>query len=258
MSESRSRLDALLERIGVYEKIRASEPHRITKLLEGILDEVERRTGYSHRTSWDILVELLGHSLGLTTTRYRKLLLGLNGQIQEYINEAVEEPWDYLGEVFTDRRLGNPRLGQNLTPRFVVELLVKMTVGEEKFDMVKTVLDPCVGTGRFLLAASMLYPEAPLALYGIEIDVSLYRACLVNMCMFSRHPYHILCADALRLDSDFTYPNHPLWKTLSNKWNPPDMTPYYVKPSPISATSFSLKAFSQTRKPQPFSGCING
>ena len=103
-------------------------------------------------------------------------------------------------------------------------------------------LDPATGTGRFLLVASLMYPESPLLLYGIEIDLFLYRACLVNMAMFSNHPYSIICADTLMLNPDLSGPGGDLW-TLGNRWNPPDISEYYCKPSPINAKHFSLKYF---------------
>jgi hypothetical protein len=121
-----------------------------------------------------------------------------------------------------------------------------MTLGEQKFDRVYTVLDPAVGTGRFLLEASRLYRNAPLELYGIEIDVSLYRACLVNLKLFSNHPFHIVCADTLMLDIASGSPGSSMW-LYANKWNPPDMTPWYWKPPPINARSFSLKYFTEQK-----------
>jgi len=99
-----------------------------------------------------------------------------------------------------------------------------------------------VGTGRFLLEASLLYPKAPLMLYGIEIDVSLYRACVVNLSMFSRHPFSIICADSLRLDPRICGPASPLW-LLGNQWDPPDISKFYVKPPAATEKKFSLSGW---------------
>jgi hypothetical protein len=111
-----------------------------------------------------------------------------------------------------------------------------------------TVLDPCVGTGRFLIGASLMYPKAPLVLFGIEIDLSLYRACLVNMALFSKHPYTIICADALMIDEKYTYTTSPIWD-LGNLWEPPDFSPFYWKKPPITAEKFSLAEWVKLRKP---------
>lgn len=99
--------------------------------------------------------------------------------------------------------------------------------------------EPCVGTGRFLLGATNLYPAAPLILYGIEIDVSLYRACLVNMKLFSNHFYHILCGDTLRMPE-------PPWG-LANTWQPPDLSSYYVGGRREEA-EFSLKDYVRKQR----------
>ena len=110
-----------------------------------------------------------------------------------------------------------------------------------------TDLDPCTGSGRFLIAASLMYPKLPLLLYGVEIDRSLYRACLVNLAMFSNHPYFIICADTLMLDMKYSADvSSPMWG-LGNQWDPPDMTPYYFKIEP--PFKFSLADLAKNKKP---------
>jgi len=107
--------------------------------------------------------------------------------------------------------------------------------------------EPCVGTGRFLIVASQMMPKANLVLYGIEINPYLYHGCLINMSLFSNHPFSIICADALRLDPNKTGPASQLWH-LGNRWNPPDISAFYWKPSPIWHDRFSLKAFTEKDK----------
>jgi hypothetical protein len=109
-----------------------------------------------------------------------------------------------------------------------------------------TDLDPCTGSGRFLLGATLMYPKLPLLLYGIEIDPSLYRACLVNMAMFSNHPYFIICADTLMIDMKYSDVSSPIW-ALGNQWDGPDMSQFYFKmPVPFK---FSLADLAKNRKP---------
>jgi hypothetical protein len=79
-----------------------------------------------------------------------------------------------------------------------------------------------------------MYPEKPLILYGIELDVTLYRACLVNLALFSTHPYSIICADALMLNDTMQAWNQ------GNLWNPPDMSQYYWSGAREPAPSHSL------------------
>jgi len=139
---------------------------------------------------------------------------------------ALEEGgfYDPLGEVFTKAGLGGK--GQILTPRWIVEYIVEQTVGralDERPDRLPvTVLDPCTGTGRFLVVAAQMYGPRlghRLWLYGVELDPDLYRACLVNMRFVSPlSPYLILCGDALLLDVG---PGSLNWR-FANQWDPPD------------------------------------
>jgi len=196
-----------------------------------------------------------------------------------YVTAAKDSPWDYIGEIFLEQELVGP--GQNLTPRAVVELMTAMVYGTRKVDgeaewftynsylnyvtwytlthhtpprhlksmdlPLHTQLDPCVGTGRFLIVASQMFPKANLVLFGIEINLSLYRACLVNMSLLSNHPFSIICADALRLDPNKTGPTSKIWD-YGNQWLPPDMSMFYWKPPPIWHDRFSLKTFTEIKK----------
>jgi len=167
-----------------------------------------------------------------------------------------------------------------MTPRFIVELMTRMVYTGRWEELVKdgqmewiiyeqylqhlvwywsifhsrprhiramepplhTQLDPCTGTGRFLIVASQMMPKANLVLFGIEINPALYRSCLVNMALFSHHPYSIICADSLMLDGNKTGPSSKLWD-YGNQWDPPDLSEFYVKPPAIDSKHFSLKAF---------------
>jgi len=211
----------------------AESPPR--KLLQQIMDEIELKTHQYARNNWEILIELLAHHEGIINeTRHKELLEHLEKtNLMDYYGAAAKrDPWDYPGEIFQDLRLGG--MGQELTPKPVIDLMLKMTF-PEKITEVQTLLDPCVGSGRFLIEATNLYQDAPLILFGVEVDLWLYRACLVNMKMFAKHPYSIICADTLRLDPEKSGPASPIWD-LGNRWEPPDITPFYWKPiSPFQA-----------------------
>lgn len=231
------------------------------KLLYTILKKVKRKLHYGRFRSWEIMVELLADELGITKTKHQELAKEVNKYVKGFIAATKKKPWDYLGEVYQEEGLTGP--GQNMTPRAIIELMTKAVHPEpwvyeaemycflsladyvmryeSFFHMpphhlkpvevpVKTQLDPCVGSGRFLLVASNMMPKAPLQLYGIEISLPLYRACLVNMAIMSKHPYWIICADTLRFPKE----GIPVaaWRTLANKWNPPDPSSYYYKPVP--------------------------
>lgn len=287
------------------------------------MNEVERKVRHFRKECWNITIELLADHLGIIENPWKYSLpkvkwagpiskpvypgfqklkeqIKVTGLVEAYIKAAKKEPWDHLGDIFTEEELAGRknRMGQLLTPRAIVELMVRMVgIGEKKqrpqpdpiteawlsvesmaYDnklgrnsfleqqrlrniskieslltkytiKPQTVIDPAgVGTGRFLLGATWHAPKAPLVLFGIEIDPSLYRACLVNMAMFSNHPYSIICADSLMIDKKYCGVNSKIWD-LGNQWNPPDISPFYFKIKP--PFKFSLAALAKTRKKQP-------
>ncbi len=83
-------------------------------------------------------------------------------------------PYDYFGEILAENRHGR-HLGFYPTPMHVSTLMAEMTLGEEDARD-KTVCDPCVGTGRMLLAAS----NRSYRLYGCDINPTVIKATLVN------------------------------------------------------------------------------
>jgi hypothetical protein len=244
-----SPVESLLKKVRLAEYKKGS-PKRV---LYEILDEIERIKYYGYRRDWEIMVELLARwtvlnlDLKLSSMGPIKAFEGLQNSypelyqhiekedlFQAYYMAAKQDPWDHLGDVFTETGISNDRLGQALTPKPIVDMMTEMTIPEEVKE-VQTIMDPAVGTGRFLLEASRLRPKAPLILFGVEIDLYLYRACLVNMAMFSNHPYSIICGNTLRLDPEKSGPASPIWD-LGNQWLPPDITPFYWKPmSPFQA-----------------------
>jgi hypothetical protein len=192
---------------------------------------------------WNITVELLGDYLGLMENPWKYSLPnkkwtgaiskpsyhGLNelkekisvDLIDAYIVAARAKPWDHLGEIFEEEQLAgrHNRLAQLLTPRPIVEFMVKTAMDEKaqkkpypypkpnfatlawltaealafndslpvnllaerarrhtvlnmKPLLIKyeeepiTDLDPCTGTGRFLIGATLMYPKLPLVLWN--------------------------------------------------------------------------------------------
>jgi len=312
-------------------EMRAIPPYKGPKrALVELMDEVERKVHHFRKECWNITIELLADHLGIIENPWKYSLPNFDpasgssmfivkaqkpnypqfqelkehiqktGLIEAYIKAAKKEPWDYLGDIFTEEELAGRknRMGQNLTPRCIVEFMVQMVgIGEKKqrpqpdeiteawlsvesmaydhkldrnlfleqqrlrnlFEMEplwtkyvikpQTVIDPAgCGTGRFLLGATWHAPKAPLVLFGIEIDLSLYRACLVNLAMFSNHPYSIVCGDALMIDTPYCSPGSKLWD-MGNQWQPPDISSFYFKLKP--PFKFSLAALAKARKEPP-------
>jgi len=123
---------------------RKSPPKRI---LYEILHEIETTLHYGRHRNWEILVELLANwivknqdlSLGSCACkpfdglelRYADLYNKINDLdlFNAYTIAITEQPWDWIGEIFLEQELVGP--GQNLTPKAIVDLMTKMTFGEE-------------------------------------------------------------------------------------------------------------------------------
>ena len=264
-----SDLEALLKktRYRKYDESKADPK----KVLEWIFNEIARRK-YDWRGAWDILVELLADKLRprelaaskkyfppdgisfMPETKHKDLAEEFSEELDHYMIIAQKNPWDHLGMIREEQIGFNKQyLGQVLTPKTIVEAMTRMVYTKvENWDKPKTQLDPCVGTGRFLIYPSIMFPDHqknPLFLFGIEIALSLYRACLVNLSLFSKHPFSIICADTLRCDPDLISPASPIWLLAGNRWNPPHeiIEKCYWKPPPIRRDAFSLKAFTQKK-----------
>jgi hypothetical protein len=54
------------------------------------------------------------------------------------------------------------------------------------------IIDPAAGTGRFLVDLAVRYPNRSIALLGVEGNLDLYRAGLVNMRVYAwNRPYFV-------------------------------------------------------------------
>jgi hypothetical protein len=84
-------------------------------------------------------------------------------------------PFDYFGDILAESRYGR---GNNFypTPHSLCECMTRMVFDAGHDSRTESVMDPCVGTGRFLLYAS----NYSLRLYGMDIDPVLCKATLVN------------------------------------------------------------------------------
>lgn len=85
-------------------------------------------------------------------------------------------PYDYFGDMLAENKYGKGA-GFFPTPLELVKMICAMTMRNYEGDLrTASVLDPCTGTGRFLLVAS----NYSLNLAGIDIDRTMCLATLVN------------------------------------------------------------------------------
>jgi hypothetical protein len=214
---------------------------RALKVKDRCAELVEMYVESARQHPWDHLGEvfmeqrLQGRNLGQMLTP-RSIVEAMVQMVMPEYAKTQDQVWTDLETVLWANEYTEKYGYFPFWARSAVEEALKTI---EAYAKPKTVLDPAVGTGRFLIGASLMYPKAPLVLFGIEIDLSLYRACLVNMALFSKHPYTIICADTLRIDEKHTSTTSPMWDT-GNLWGPPDMSIFYWKEPPTTAEKFSL------------------
>lgn len=186
---------------------------------------IQHNTGKLPRACFNQLVRFLAdcvrvHPLPREERGVAAQLLPL---AKPFVEAYYEDPQDHLARLFAEKECANHTLGQIMTPRAVARYMARNAIGvlqeEEKEQAPIRLLDPCLGTGIFLVEAARLYPRQYLLFYGVELDLDLYRAALVNMRLaaFGR-PYFLLRANSLIVDVGADSPN---WR-LANGWNPPD------------------------------------
>ena len=89
-------------------------------------------------------------------------------------------PHDYFGTLLSESSYGKKQ-GFYPTPHHICDFMTQIVCDEQRDSRTETVCDPCVGTGRFLLHAS----NHSLRLYGMDIDLTLCKATLVNGYMYA-------------------------------------------------------------------------
>lgn len=108
----------------------------------------------------------------------------INSDVNEYwyrtfnMGILLQKPWDYLGDIMSEKKQGywnNPNAFYP-TPHPIVEMMCQMTMKNGEAEKLKTVNDPCVGTGRMLLHAS----NFSLCLSGNDIDINCVKICKIN------------------------------------------------------------------------------
>jgi hypothetical protein len=117
-----------------------------------------------------------------------RLIDGVSERLYRRVNvgRLLAGPHDYLGEYVALGKSGgwNPT-GFYPTPHNVVELMVRMLLHDDKKEgrnpRLRSVLDPCVGSGRMLLHAS----NRSLCLFGQDIDPLAVAMCKVNGALYA-------------------------------------------------------------------------
>ena len=115
------------------------------------------------------------------------------------LGPLMVNPGDYLGNILAENAHGR-NLGFYPTPMSVTTMMVAMLMGAGDH-RTETVCDPCVGTGRMLLAAS----NHSLRLYAQDINPIVIKVTLVNGYMYA--PWLVKPLDFLdRMDAAYNAP----------------------------------------------------
>jgi hypothetical protein len=148
------------------------------KMFGQMLKSVEDRTGW-HRAV-DQVSEWLG--FGLAVTKNPSELPDGDQEALYRLFDASKwlmAPTDYIGQYMAEQGM-NKGGGFFPTPMHVCEMMTRMTFGTGDH-RTKTVMDPCVGTGRFLMTAS----NFSLRLFGQDINYLAVLASKINLAMFA-------------------------------------------------------------------------
>lgn len=140
-----------------------------------------------------------------------------HGMIEKYNPSLLQiDFYDHLGEMYLEKivtKKDAERRGLFVTPMEVATLMAAMTIPQTEKQV--NVLDPCVGTGRLLMAG---YKMAPNGLFfGVDIDLRALRIAYTNFAIHGIKGY-LLHADSLLHETDIsTEEGRQNWE-YSNKW----------------------------------------
>lgn len=156
------------------------------KNLEDCCEVLSRQIGFSSTPG--ALIEWLAWALAVTDHEPKRL----GDEAQEGLYRTfnadlwLAAPGDHLGWLLSEfKGRGKDPTGFFPTPHELVALMTQLTMGGDREptaqELLQKVIDPCVGTGRFLLEAS----NFSLCLYGQDINPTCTLATLVNGAMYA-------------------------------------------------------------------------
>jgi len=110
---------------------------------------------------------------------------------------------DVLGDLFQGS-ITYGEQGQFLTPEPIVAMLCRMNLPEEDtgLDGRRSVCDPCVGSGRMLLAAAAMQPHWHFV--GCDVDRRCVQMSAINMAL-RNHYSHIVWGNSLTNEAKMIY-----------------------------------------------------
>lgn len=118
-------------------------------------------------------------SRGAPTDQTYETLGKLVGLLTEMVKQ--DPGFDALGEAFEQLELRNNDLGQFFTPRTICELSAHTVLADPAEMAGKTVADCACGSGRMLIAAWEMAPDA--VYFGQDVNRRAYLMCVTNFAL---------------------------------------------------------------------------
>ncbi|NJM39324.1 MAG: SAM-dependent DNA methyltransferase [Anaerolineae bacterium] len=137
--------------------------------------------GWSSWANLDYFLTWLLFGFGCSTQKVlpTEPTSGASMRLYQYFNLGwvMAYPYDYFGDIMAECKMGRAA-GFFPTPHSICELMIRITYCPtfDKDYRRTSVMEPCVGTGRMLLAAS----NYSMCLYGQDISATCVNATLVN------------------------------------------------------------------------------
>lgn len=128
---------------------------------------------------------------------FPNLLASLILEMEERSNSS--EGNDILGN-FYENNLYRKGASQYFTPYPISQFMANISMGEanEKTDEPKTVIDPCCGSGRMLLASAQYrIPNQAYEFYGIDLDPICVKMTTINLFLNGLFHSEVMQANAL-------------------------------------------------------------
>ncbi|QDU10888.1 N-6 DNA methylase [Gimesia aquarii] len=201
-----------------------------TRQLFTTLENISQRSGVSRGKAFEDLLQACVAALAAETMEpayFEAIQAHTEGSpgkrgvdlfpkfLAQLIESMSEQDQDLLGDLF-EGSISYGEKGQFLTPESVSELMANLTIdAAEKTAEKKTqvINDPCCGTGRMLLKAGEINPQAELC--GQDIDARCVRMTALNLSLRGKYGY-VVCGNSLTLESKFAYRVGSFYHELPN------------------------------------------
>lgn len=163
---------------------------QVSKMVEASLDAISNhgwRGAWSSSGHFDYFLDWLLFSLGhvdqKTLPKEPHGCEGASDRLYQVFNldAMLIYPADYLGELMAESGFGRS-LAFYPTPLSISNLMAETTFAGVQGDTREmSTCDPCVGTGRMLLAAS----NYSLSLYGIDLNPLCVKSTIINGALYA-------------------------------------------------------------------------